>query len=275
VRGDVTPPILSGRLPRGEDEIVLGRSTLADANVGLGERVSVSAGGPERELTVVGTAVLPALGPIFAEHTGPGNGALVTSDAMAELYGEEGPPGSVVLLRFRDGRDPAREVARLATSLPSENPSTTYDTLTEQRPADITNAEAMGSAPRTLAAVLAVAALASVALTVATSARRRRGDLALLKAIGFTRRQISAAVAWQTSVTMVIAAVVGSIVGLVAGRVLWRAFADQLDVVPDAPLPVLIAVGVAAGLVVVANVVTAPLARAAGRTPTATVLRAE
>jgi hypothetical protein len=274
VRGDVTPPVLSGRLPRGEDEIVLGRSTLADAGAGLGDRVAVSAGGPERELTVVGTAVLPALGPFFAEHTSPGEGALVTSETMAKLFGDESPPGSVVLLRFRDGRDPARELTRLATALPRTN-TITYDTLTQQRPADITNAESMGSAPRTLAAILAVAALVSVALTVAASARRRRGDLALLKAIGFTRRQIASAVAWQTSVTMVFAAVLGSVVGLVLGRVLWRAFADQLAVVPDAPLPVLIAVGVAVGLVVVANVVTAPLARSAARTPTAAVLRSE
>ena len=51
--------------------------------------------------------------------------------------------------------------------------------------------------------VLVFAALASLALTLGSSVRRRRHDLALLKTLGFTRRQLAATVRWQASVTVV------------------------------------------------------------------------
>ena len=144
-----------------------------------------------------------------------------------------------------------------------------------QRPGDVTNARSVGTAPATLAAILAAAAVGSVALTVAVSARRRRGDLALLKVIGFTRRQLSGAVAWQASVTMALAVVVGTMLGVVGGRALWRLFAEQMHVVPDPAVPVL-ALGLGGlALVLAANLFALPVGRAAGRTPAAVALRTE
>ena len=58
-------------------------------------------------------------------------------------------------------------------------------------------------------------------------------DLALLKALGFTRRQLSAAIAWQSTVAAVIGVVVGTPLGIVIGRQLWILFARNLDAVPD------------------------------------------
>ena len=44
-------------------------------------------------------------------------------------------------------------------------------------------------------------------LTLVASVRRRRRDLALLKTLGFTQRQLAGAVAWQASVAAIVGVV--------------------------------------------------------------------
>jgi hypothetical protein len=273
--GGVEPSILSGRVPTTDGELLLAGGSAQALRLGLGDRVPVAAPGQRpRSFTVVGIGVLPAMGPVFAQHTSPGAGALITVDALARLL--DVPPGvSAVAVQLKPGVDAERELNGLAARLPLPENLGTYDVSMRQRPGDVTNARSVGTAPATLAAILALAAVGSVALTVAVSARRRRGDLALLKAIGFTRRQISGAVAWQATVTMVIAVIIGAVAGVVAGRALWRAFAEQLHVVPDPAVPwLLVALG-AGTLVIAANLLAFPIGRAAGRTPAAVTLRTE
>jgi len=105
--------------------------------------------------------------------------------------------------------------------------------------------------------------------------RRRRRDLALLKTLGFTTRQLAAAVAWQASVAILIGLAVGIPLGIALGRWLWVLFARQIYAVPEASVPVLSVVLVALGAFVLANVVAALPGRSAARTSTALVLRTE
>jgi putative ABC transport system permease protein len=272
--GGVAPTVLRGRVPQGAGELLVAGGTAKDLHLDIGGRVSVGAAGRgQRRFTVVGIGVLPAIGPIFAQHTSPGVGALMTARELERF--PDNFPVSALIVRFRPGLDRERELNRLSTALPRREDVATYDVFLDQRPADVANSHSVGRAPATLAGILAVAAVASVAMTVAVSARRRRGDLALLKAIGFTRRQISGAVAWQASVTMIIAIVLGVLLGVVSGRALWRLFAQQLHVVPASTIPVGIVVIGAVALVLAANLFALPVGRAAGRAPAAVTLRSE
>jgi predicted lysophospholipase L1 biosynthesis ABC-type transport system permease subunit len=72
---------------------------------------------------------------------------------------------------------------------------------------------------------------------LALAVRRRRRELALLKTLGMTRRQVRAIVAWQTTVTLVIAAGAGLPLGLALGRWAWQAFAGSLGVAPVTAVP--------------------------------------
>ena len=63
-----------------------------------------------------------------------------------------------------------------------------------------------------------------------TSVRRRRRELALLKTIGFGRRQVSATVAWQATTLAFVGLVVGIPIGLLLGRLVWQRVADGLGV---------------------------------------------
>jgi ABC-type antimicrobial peptide transport system permease subunit len=107
------------------------------------------------------------------------------------------------------------------------------------------------------------------------SVRRRRRDLALLKALGFTQRQLAAAIAWQSSVAVAFGTIVGIPVGIVFGRFLWNLFAHEINAVPAPSVPAFTIVLIALGALVLANVVAALPGRIAGRTPTALLLRAE
>ncbi|HEY5026110.1 MAG TPA: FtsX-like permease family protein [Acidimicrobiales bacterium] len=129
--------------------------------------------------------------------------------------------------------------------------------------------------PATLAAGLAAGAVVALGLTLTASVRRRRRDLALLKTLGFTPRQVATAVAWQASVAASIGIIIGVPAGIALGRWLWTLFARAIYAVPQPSVPVLEIVLVGLGALVLANVVAAIPGRIAARTSTAFVLRAE
>jgi ABC-type antimicrobial peptide transport system permease subunit len=75
--------------------------------------------------------------------------------------------------------------------------------------------------PLLLALALAVFGAATL-LHLLVSVARRRVEAGLLKALGFVRRQVAAAVCWQASVVALVGIAIGVPAGIAAGRVLWR-----------------------------------------------------
>jgi putative ABC transport system permease protein len=120
-----------------------------------------------------------------------------------------------------------------------------------------------------------VLAVTSLAHALTLTIRRSRRQLAVWKSIGFTRRQVRAAVAWYASALAVGAAAVGVPLGVVLGRVGWQVIADQIGVASG---PVTPAVGIASavlGAVIVANMIAVYPAWREARVPTAEALRVE
>ena len=93
--------------------------------------------------------------------------------------------------------------------------------------------------------------------------------------LGFTQRQLAAAVAWQSTVAVTIGTVVGVPLGIVLGRWLWDLFAHQVHVVPASSVPTTSIALIAIGALVLANLVAAVPARSAAHTPTTILLHAE
>jgi ABC-type lipoprotein release transport system permease subunit len=100
-------------------------------------------------------------------------------------------------------------------------------------------------------------------------------DLALLKAFGFTRRQLLATVAWQASTSALLGLVVGIPVGIAAGRWLWILFARGIFAVAEPTVPWLQIVFVAIGALALANAAALLPGRDAARTHTSQLLNAE
>ena len=300
-KGLVAPPILSGHGVTESDQIVVGSSTLAELHKHVGDSVVVSYGSPGGELSIppttlriVGTATFPAVGfaSLISDHTSMGTGALIPETVLPDSFRQaafsnpdpnlQGP--ELVLVRMRSGLSTAagradmQRLADAANKLYATDANAAGNTvmvLGVQRPAQIVDYRAIGAAPVILSIGLAIGAVAALGLTLRVSVRRRRRDLAILRALGFTKRQLAGAVAWQATVSALIAIVIGIPVGIAIGRTLWTIFAHTLNVVPDPTVPVLPVVLVAAGAFVFANLVAAQPGWAAARIPTATVLRAD
>ncbi|MFN2591521.1 MAG: FtsX-like permease family protein, partial [Candidatus Dormibacteria bacterium] len=111
--------------------------------------------------------------------------------------------------------------------------------------------------------------------TLISSARRRRRELAILKTVGFVRRQVMAAVAWQAATITGIAVVVGIPVGIAAGRWAWTFFADQQGLVTDPAVPPATLVLLVPASLALAVIIAAFPARVAAATHPAEMLRAE
>ena len=295
----VTPPILSGHAVDNNNQIVLGAITLSLLHKHIGGSVLFSFGTPNTaplylppaKLVIVGTTTMPAIGgsSSFADHPSMGTGALLSdhlSPAFIEAVQNPDPnlagPG-LVFVRLHSGVRPdlgladMNRVANLANKVFASDPNAIGDSvevLGVQHPAEIVNYQSTGSTPVILAAGLAAGAIVALALTLIASVGRRRRDLALLKTLGFTTRQLAATIAWQASVIAAIAAIVGVPVGIAAGRELWILFARNINAVPEPSVPVSLVL-VAVGSLIFANVVAAIPARIAARTPAALVLRSE
>ena len=128
-----------------------------------------------------------------------------------------------ILVTLRPGATLAAQQQFLQQIVPPQNGGVVSGV---QRPAEITDYRSMGAAPLILAGALAAGAVASLWLTLAASVRRRRADLALLKTLGLTRRQLAATVAWQSTVAVAAGAIVGVPLGIALGRYLWDLFAS-------------------------------------------------
>ncbi|MCU1454230.1 MAG: hypothetical protein JWN46_2376, partial [Acidimicrobiales bacterium] len=273
------PPVLAGHALTAPDQVVLGAVTLAALHKHVGDMVAVAvATGPPRPLRIVGTATLPAIGVPTSVHLEIGIGAVMAATLAPPDTGfgaHDGP--EAILVRFKPGRDRAGALQRLQgvgtrSSTPADGPATVVSVL---RPAEIVNYQTLGTTPLLLGAGLAAGSTVALALTLLASVRHRRRDLALLKSLGFTRRQLGAVVSWQSTVAVSIGTVLAVPLGIMLGRWAWVLFARQAHVVPSAHVPVAALALIAVGAVVLANVIAlVPGARAA-RTPTAGLLRNE
>jgi hypothetical protein len=287
----VAPPVLSGQAMAARDQIVLGPGTLAALHQHVGGTVLLTLAGPglriQDRLRIVGTATMPTVGMSDVLHTSMGTGALVSAQVLGPLAAScEGPPG-MTFVRLRPdlsasaGQALMRRVTagvnqRLAAAPTSDScRGNVLAVLPVQHPAEIANYAALSAAPSLLAAALAAGAVAALFLTLFASVRRRRHDLAVLKTIGFTRRQLAATVAWQATVAAIVGSVVGIPLGSALGRWLWTAFARQIYAVPQPVVPVASVVLLPLCALVLVNLVAALPGRSAARTPAALALRAE
>jgi ABC-type lipoprotein release transport system permease subunit len=283
-RGSVEPPTISGRSLDGPNQIELGLTTLHQLGKQVGDVVRVGIGSATRPLTIVGTATLPSLGLQLTDHVSLGRGAVLPESTLLAVERlaatKEKQPQSITSLPstlamdLKPGVAAGPIVRRIVAAEPGGQPGGTYQ-VHRVLGAAIVNASQMGGQPLTLAIVLAAAVVLSLAATVVAGARRRRRELGIVKALGLTRRQVRAVIAWQTSTILVIAAVFGLPLGIAVGRWAWTAFATSIGVVPVTVVPLLALVLGLLGLVIAGNALTAFPAVRASHAPTAAVLHGE
>jgi hypothetical protein len=281
---------LDGRLPSGPGQIALGMQTLRALHRSVGQTVRVGvtfaggvAGQPGiRTMRITGTVVLPAFGLPALPGTDLGIGAVVTAPLLSGITADTGCKRQITcynyfLLRYRDGIVPPGATAMLLAGAAQDHCPPGVCTVTaDQRPGEIKNYTGIRDTPLLLGLVLAVLAVGTLIHVLVTGVRRRRRDLAVLKALGFTRSQVRAVVAWQATALAAAALVIGVPAGIIAGRWTWAVFANAAGVSPQATiaLPVVL-LAVPLVTLLLANLIAAFPGRVAARLRPATVLRCE
>ena len=296
----VKPPLLSGHGLEAANQIVLGAATMSQLHKHLGQTVTVSYGTKHdypvyvapTQLTIVGSATLPAVGGSGTLHPSMGVGAIIDVDTESAVFkatirkGEVLSGNDMVFVRLRPGVSVAAGLALVRRAAKAGNEQYAalplgkgggdqVSVLGVQYPAEIINYRSTGTTPLWLALAFALGVTIAFGLTIGSSVRQRRRELALLRTLGFTRRQLGASVAWQASSSVVVGVVIGVPLGILVGRELWTLFARQIYAVPLATVPTVSLVLLAVTALVLANVVAIAPRRSASRTPVGAALRAE
>ena len=279
VRGTALLSALDDRLPRGDRDIMLGVATMRATGARVGGTVRVAVADPAGKPHVASFHVIGRAS-LNAETGGLGNGAVMTTSAFVGMQCPAGPKRSACQLSVKNGLSTVvlvRAAPGAAGNAALARHTAKFSDLT-YRPAEPTVLINFGESvnfPLMFAVALSVFGAATLLHLLLVSVARRRVEAGLLKALGFVRRQVAAAVCWQATTVALVGIAVGAPLGIATGKVLWRVFATNFGVVPVAVVePVLIA-ALAAGVLAVANLLAAIPALLAARSQPARLLRAE
>jgi ABC-type lipoprotein release transport system permease subunit len=263
VRGHIEPVILEGRAPYREDEVVLGVRTMREVHAAVGDTITVSTGPRSVRMRVVGKAVSPTI----ADEVFSGRGTFMTLEGLKTLVPNNST--DIYLFRVRDRAQLPQLTARLRAALPA------LAVGIGPKGGDVQELSRVRNLPLVLAGLLALLAIATLAHLIVTAVRTRGPQLAILKTLGFVRRQIRAVVAWQATTLAFVALVVAVPLGYIVGRLSWGVLADQMGFVSAPVIPAWELLSVVPGLVLAANLVAVLPARRAARTRPAVALRSE
>ncbi|WP_228902275.1 ABC transporter permease [Streptomyces sp. DH1] len=227
-------PLTDGRAPKGEGEILIDSKTAGRTGYGVGDTVRMSVDGPVITPKVVG---------VFTTDDGSvaAGGSLTLFDTATaqKLFGKAGTYDEIDV-KAKDGVTQAALKAELDKALPKD----LVETTTAEKLAD-DQAEAIASSMSGMKQGLLV--FAGIALFVGTFiiantftmlVAQRTKELALIRAVGASRRQVTRSVLIEAFVVGVVAAVTGLLAGIGIGAGMRALMSSMGEVVPDGPLVV-------------------------------------
>ncbi|MEO7428244.1 MAG: FtsX-like permease family protein, partial [Acidimicrobiales bacterium] len=261
LKGDLYFTLLEGRRPTGGAEVVVGRTILEQAGASIGDEVEIDGMGGSLRATVVGTAVFP----IVDERSAPGRGVLLGQRDFERVSSPE-EINADVLIDWADGVDVGVANAALEEATGTE-------VFAPRLPSDVNNLREVEPLLRSLAAFLGILAALALVHALMSTVRMRRGDLAVLRTLGFVRRQLGSTLVWQALTIGLVGLVAGVPLGLAAGQLVWRSLAGSLGVVDHVVAPTLGIAGVVFTTLVVLYVAAVVPGRAARSVAAASVLR--
>jgi hypothetical protein len=267
LRGNTYPTIVEGRAPHGDAEIALGGQTLDRFKAHIGDRMRFRGpNGVAFDASIVGRVLLPIAN--VSRDLSISEGALGDDSLLDRIGGAAVSLALVDLVPGATGDD-------LRAALSERGVPTSFDIQGPIYSADLRGYDDVRQIPLLLASLLALLGIGVLAYTITATTRRRRHELAVLRSLGFLRRDIGATVRWHALTIVSVCIIVAVPIGIGLGRTLWSAFARGLGVLDDPLTPALNIAGVVVVAIAGSLALAAGPGRRAGRLRPADVLRSE
>jgi hypothetical protein len=261
ISGSASRTLLAGRLPSSPTEIALGPKQADALDVGIGDVVEAPTDdGSTVDLRVTGLVLTE--GP--ADYA---NRAVLTPEGFDSVAANgEGDTSSTPYVSVADGVDRDALLGELAAE---------YEVHTAEPPAEITNLGQARGLIQLLAAFLALLGVIAVVHALTLIVRRRNRDLAVLRSLGMTGRQLRGSLRATSAVLTGAGLVIGAPLGVLVATIVWRQLAGGVHVADDVSVPVVLIGGIILTATVLSLVLGALPGMRATRLPAATTLRTE
>jgi putative ABC transport system permease protein len=258
--------LVEGRAPQAPDEVVVNRGAAHDGHLKVGDHTVVQTPQPV-EVTIVGIAT-------FGDADGLGQTTFTGFTLAAAQANVTRQPDrvSTILARAAPGVSAEALRDRIAAALPTGVEAITGEQLADERVDAI--ASTFLNLPRGFLIVFAMIALVVATLTInntfSITIAQRTKELALLRAVGASRRQLRRSVSIEAAAVGLGAALVGVVAGLGVAGLLKGLFDAVGGALPAGGLrirPTSIAIGIAVGVIVTLLAAQIPARRAAAVSP--------
>ncbi|MPZ54261.1 MAG: FtsX-like permease family protein, partial [Acidimicrobiia bacterium] len=199
----------TGEAPSGPTELVINAAAAEESGLSIGDTVTLATDGPASDYTLVGTfGYGEDNGSIGTTHVG------LTYDAMEDLLDTEGMATSFEL-SLANGATVPDVLSRVETVLPSDVEAVDARAAVEEQSAQLEEGLSFFNTFLLVFAVIALIVGAFVVYNAFQVVVAQRGrELALLRVLGSTRRQLVASVLGEAALIGVVASLLGTGAGV-------------------------------------------------------------
>ncbi|GGM80818.1 ABC transporter [Longimycelium tulufanense] len=246
-------PLIEGHAPQNSDELAVDSGTAAAGRFSLGDRVTLATDGPVMTKRLVGIVTTKD-----TRVTAGGTLALFDKATAQRLFASPGHYTSIDL-SAASGTDQGQLADRVTAQLPTGRAEATSGAAQAAQQATYVDTLTRGytKLPLVFAGVSLFIGSFLIVNTFTMLVTRRTREIALLRAIGASRRQMVHSVLLEALLLGVAASAAGFLLGLGIASVLPDVLSTGGDTLPDGPLvigprSVVAALGVGVGVTVLA-----------------------
>ncbi|MFF3642654.1 ABC transporter permease [Streptomyces sp. NPDC002564] len=246
-------PLAEGRAPSGAGELLVDSGTAAAGKLKIGDTVTLATDGPVLKKRLVGIVTTTD-----SRVTAGGTLALFDRATAQRLFASPGHYTSIDL-SAASGTDQFTLADRVGAVLPADRAEATSGAARAAQQSTYLDTLTRGhqKMPTIFAAVSLFIGSFLIVNTFTMLVSRRTREIALLRAIGSSRRQVVRSVLCEAALVGLAASAAGFVLGLGIASVLPHLLSTSQDTLPQGPLvigplPVVAALGVGVGVTVLA-----------------------
>jgi putative ABC transport system permease protein len=258
--------LVAGRAPRTDREVVVNRGAAESGDLDLGDTTVVQTPDPIR-VTIVGIAT-------FGDADGLGETTFTAFTLPAAQANVTHQPGrvSTILVTADPGVSSNELRARISSALPHGVQAITGSDLTDERLDQLGFLDILRALLVVFAGIALVVATLTINNTFSITVAQRTRELALLRAVGASRRQVRGSVSLEALTVGIVASVVGVVAGFGVAtglKSMFDAFGGALPAGGLTVRPLAIGIGFTVGVLVAFVAAQLPSRRAAAIPPVA------